>query len=318
VPGDIIAAIDGRAVDTTAAVISAIGRHRNGESISIEIVRAAQRKTIPAILKPYPSEQMANATVLYDSVESLPGVRLRTIVTVPQSPVQDRYPAVLLLPGGGCGTVDTPIGPQIAQPGLMHAIGSRGFVTMRVDKSGVGDSQGEPCESIGYAEELAGYRAALKALRAHPAVDRDRIYLLGISLGGVFAPVLAAETHVAGISVWGTLAAPPPGYPGRSERFFKEFANVDVLGTWANVGTRVQVLHGEYDVNDVSTRGTHESIVAVVNHAQPGSAQFREFASLDHCWTRHASFEDSKDKCGQGVESQEVGEAILNFLNSKP
>lgn len=315
VGGDIITAIDGHATGTTGAVIGAIGSHRSGESVSIGIERNGESRTVAAKLKAYPSEQMENATVSYGSVESQPGIRLRTIVSVPRNPARDRYPAVLLIQGGGCGSIDTPIGPPVAQPGLMHAIGSRGFVTMRVEKSGVGDSQGEPCASIGYSEELAGYQAALKALQSHPAVDRQRIYLLGISLGGVFAPVLATETLVAGISVWGTLAAPPPGYPGRSERFFQEFARVDVPGAWARVNTRVQVLHGEFDINNVTTRETHESIAAVINKAHPGSAQFREFAGLDHCWTRHASFEASKDKCGQGGQTSLVEDAILDFLS---
>ena len=312
--GDLITVVDGRGVDTTAAVIGAIGRHRGGESVSIEIVRDGETRTIAATLKPYPSEQMENATVSYGSVESLPGVRLRTIVSVPRIPVQERYPAVLLLQGGSCGSMDTPIGPQVAQTGLLHALGSRGFVTMRVDKSGVGDSEGPPCGSIGYTEELAGYRAAIKALLSHPSVDRARVYLVGISLGGVFAPIIAAETHVAGISVWGTLVGPPSRYPGRSDRFFEEFAKVDVVGAWAKVNTRVQVLRGEFDANNDDIRGAHESLVAMLNQAHPGSAEFREFEKLDHCWTPHASLEASKDKCGQGVESPEPAAAILKFL----
>jgi dienelactone hydrolase len=260
---------------------------------------------------------MANATVHYNSVVALPDVRLRTILSVPSAPSNGRFPAVLLLQGGGCGSIDAPFAPLVAQPGLMHTIGSQGFVTLRVEKSGVGDSQGAPCDSIGYHEELAGYRAALKALRVHPSVNPDRIYLLGISLGGVFAPILAAETKVAGISVYGTLVAPPPPYPGRSERFFREFAAVDVLGAWRKVATRVQVLHGEYDVNPVTTRATHESIAKVVNDSPGSSATFTELAGLDHCWSRHASLEASQDKCGQGQASTAASDAILAFLKER-
>jgi dienelactone hydrolase len=270
---------------------------------------------IPATLKAYPSEQMQNATVSYASVETRPGVRLRTIVSVPVTPSKDRYPAVLLVQGGGCGSIDTPIGTPVAQPGLMHFIGSRGFVTMRVEKSGVGDSQGEPCASIGFADELAGYQAALRALQSHPAVDRERVYLVGISLGGLFAPLLAAETRVAGISVFGTPAGPTPAYPGRSDRFFQEMAKVDFPTAWAKVHTRVQVLHGEYDVDPVINRAAHESIAAIVNRANSGTAQFQELESMDHCWTRHASLEASKDKCGQGQETGVFQEAVLRFLS---
>jgi dienelactone hydrolase len=313
--GDVIVAIDGLDTATTDAIINSIGRHRGGDSVSIHIQRDGESRTITVTLKAYPSEQMQNATVSYGSVESQPGVRLRTITSVPLTPAQERYPAVLLLQGGGCGSIDTPIGPQVGQPGLMHTIGSRGFITMRVEKSGVGDSQGEPCAAIGFKEEFAGYQAALKALLSHPAVDRDRIYLVGISLGGVFSPLLAAEIHVAGISVYGTPAGPPPVYPGRSERFFQEFAEVDVAAAWAKVNTRVQVLHGEYDADPVVNRAVHESIAAMINKANPGSATFREFAGLDHCWTRHPSLEASKDNCGQGEATRLVQDQILSFLS---
>ena len=313
--GDVIAAIDSVDTATSDAVVRFIGRHRGGDSVSLRIQRDGESRTIIVTLKAYPSEQMQNATVSYGWVESQPGVRLRTITSVPLTPSRERYPAVLLVQGGGCGSIDTPIGPQVGQPALMHTIGSHGFITMRVEKSGVGDSQGEPCASIGFKEEFAGYQAALKALLSHPAVDRDRIYLVGISLGGVFSPLLAAETHVAGISVYGTPAAPPPAYPGRSERFFQEFAKVDVAAAWSRVNTRVQLLHGEYDDDPVVNRAGHESIAAMVNEAHPGSATFREFAGLDHCWTRHPSLEASKDKCGQGEETRLVQDEILNFLS---
>jgi dienelactone hydrolase len=315
--GDVIVAIDGLDTPTSDAVVSSIARHRGGDSVSIRIQQAGDSRTMTVTLKAYPSEQIQNATVSYGSVESQLGVRLRTITSVPITLSLARYPAVLLVQGGGCGSIDTPIGPAVGPTGLIHTIGSHGFITMRVEKSGVGDSQGEPCASIGFKEEFAGYQAALKALLSHPAVDRGRIYLVGISLGGVFSPLLAAETHVAGISVYGTPAGPPPVYPGRSERFFQEFAKVDVAAAWAKVNTRVQVLHGEYDADPVVNRAVHESIAAMINKAHPGSATFREFAGLDHCWTRHASLEASKDKCGQGEETRLVQDEILNFLSSR-
>jgi dienelactone hydrolase len=197
---------------------------------------------------------------------------------------------------------------------LMHTIGSQGFVTMRVDKSGVGDSQGPPCDSIGYKEELAGYKAALSSLRSHPSVNPDRIYLLGISLGGVFAPLLAADTKVAGISVYGASSGPPPVYPGRSERFFREFAAIDVADAWTKANTRVQVLQGEYDNDPYTNRG--KEIVEIVNNSSHGTATFTQLAGLDHCWSRHASLEASIDKCGQGQPTTALSDAILAFLRS--
>jgi membrane-associated protease RseP (regulator of RpoE activity) len=300
---DLIESVDGRATETPEAVIAAIVRHKSGESVRIGFSHAGSSKTIEVKLKGYPFEEMANSTVHYGSVASAPGVNLRTIVSVPSGDTGRRYPAVLLLQGGGCGSVDAPFSVKIGQPGLVHIIGAKGFVTMRVDKPGVGDSGGPPCESIGYAEELAGY----------PSVDPQRIYLMGISLGGVFAPVLAADANVAGVVVYGTLAIPPPPFPGRSERFFKEFAPVDIAGGWARVNSRVLVIRGEYDVGEVINRESSEGIVRVVNSGK-GRAEYRELAGLDHCWTRHPSLEASKDRCGQGAETPALSDAILTFL----
>lgn len=312
--GDIIEAVDGRAVTSPEVAVAAIGRHKSGETAKIELRRNGEKKTIDATLKPYPSEQMENSEVQYSSVVSLPAVRLRTILSIPRGQSGIRYPAVLLLQGGGCGSIDTPFSQNEAMTGLLHTIGSQGFVTMRVEKSGVGDSEGPACETIGYSEELSGYQAALKSLQSNPSVDSRRIYLLGISLGGVFAPILGAETKVAGISVYGTLAGPPPVYPGRSDRFFREFAQVDVAGAWSRVATRVQVLHGEYDVDPQTNRDAHERIARIVSDSSTTRPDFREFPGLDHCWSRHASLEASKDKCGRGETTAALSDAILDFL----
>ena len=312
--GDVIVTIDRHAVDTPAAVVAAIGSHLSGDSILMDVRREDDVRAIDAVLKEYPREQMVNSTVRYGVVKGPQRVRLRTIVSVPKSPPGERFPAVLLIQGGGCGSIDMPIGPPVAQPGLMHGIGAQGFVTMRVEKSGVGDSEGPPCAEIGYEEELAGYQVALAALQRHPSVDPEQIYLLGISLGGVFAPQLAEETHVAGIIVWGTLANAPPPYPGRSERFFAEFATADVAEAWRNVDTRVLILHGEYDTGDQVNRAAGERIAEFVNESSRGAAEFEELAGLDHCWSHHPSMEASVDRCGQGEPSEALLESILGFL----
>jgi pimeloyl-ACP methyl ester carboxylesterase len=88
----------------------------------------------------------------------------------------------------------------------VHGIAAAGYVTMRVDKSGLGDSQGPPCSEIDFETELAGYRAGLRALKAMPEVDADRVFIFGHSMGGVMAPLLARDDDVRGIAVYGTIA----------------------------------------------------------------------------------------------------------------
>src|SRR6185295_607143 len=196
----------------------------------------------------------------------------------------------------------------------ISGLAARGFVTMRVDKPGAGESEGPPCPEGGFDAELAGYRAALHELKEDPAVDPTRIYLFGDSLGGFMAPLLANETHVAGISAYGTIAFTPTGYPGRSDLFFREMADIDILAAWAAVGTRVQLLHGSYD--DTSTASEDVKIAAVVNAAHPGRAEHREFEGVDHCGTRHETLEASRGNCGRGEQTPELIAAVLEFIGT--
>ena len=183
---------------------------------------------------------------------------------------------------------------------------------MRVDKPGAGDSEGPPCEESGFREELAGYQTALRALKADPAVDKNRVFLIGLSLGGFFAPLLARDVPVAGISAYGTIAFTPTPYPGRSERFFREIAGVDILAAWAAVDARVQLLHGTYDA--VSTASDHAKIAAIVNQTHPGRAERREFEGLDHCWSRQKTADAGRDNCGGGEPTTFVTDAVLEFI----
>src|SRR4029077_16179796 len=146
-------AIDGVTTRTLADVIAAVGRHVRGRNIAIDLIRDGSPQHREGALKPLMQEKLAGAEMEYGSVVAS-GARLRTIVSIPAN-LAGRAPAVLLIPGGGCGSIDTPLSPDIAQPGLMRVIGASGFVTMRVDKSGVGDSEGPPCDSIGYEQELS-------------------------------------------------------------------------------------------------------------------------------------------------------------------
>ena len=309
--GDVIRAVDEVAMRMPNDVIAIIGRHTGGEVATIDIIRDGRSERHAVMLRPLLKETMPGVTFEYGSVTLPDGSRLRTIVSVPdqrERPVA----AVMLVPGGGCGSVDLPLAADFAQPGLMRTIAARGYVTMRVEKSGIGDSQGPACDTIGYTQELDGYRAALSALRRHPAVDPGQVHLLGISLGGVFAPVLAREFPIRSIVVYGTLAASPPPYPGRSERFFKEFAAVDIPAAWSAVDSRVLVLRGQFD--EVAVEADHARIAALVNAGHSGRATYQELPGLDHCWTRHETMEKSRGHCGNGQAVPVLSDTVLAFF----
>ena len=241
------------------------------------------------------------------------GTRLRTILSVPDR-AQQKPPAVMLLQGGGCGTIDSPMTPDIGPVALLRTIAAQGYATMRVEKSGLGDSEGPPCEAIGYTQELEGYQAAFAALKRDPRVDPNRVFLLGISLGGAFAPVVAARAPVRGIVAYGTIATPPSPYAGRSARFFSEFAGVDVAAAWSAIDAPVLALHGQFDEN--THQADHVRIAELVNAKHPGQAMARELSGVDHCWTQHATMDESRGHCGVGRAVSTLIDDILAFLRA--
>jgi pimeloyl-ACP methyl ester carboxylesterase len=70
----------------------------------------------------------------------------------------------------------------------------------------MGDSAGTPhCSAIDYAAELDAFRAAYRHLIEQRGVGAERIFMFGHSLGGLQAPMLAAERAPRGVAVYGTV-----------------------------------------------------------------------------------------------------------------
>jgi alpha-beta hydrolase superfamily lysophospholipase/predicted aspartyl protease len=197
--GDLITHLNGVATPNTAAFLAEMHQLHAGERVSVAIVRGGSKKTLTAVLGAPPNENDPLVTTQYGSV-LVDGSLRRTLLAFPKN-ATGRLPAVLIIGGIGCYSVDVAANPQDAYMHLAHDLSRAGFATMRVEKSGVGDSQGPPCYGVDLDAEERGYAAALTALRSDPRVDPARIYLFGHSIGSVQAPRLALTQHVAGIII---------------------------------------------------------------------------------------------------------------------
>ena len=129
------------------------------------------------------------------------GSRLQTILTRPEG-TKGRLPAVMLVNWLSCDGIELRDGPLDGMNELSRRIATRsGLVYFRVEKPGLGTSEGRPCADTDFQTELAGYRAGLAALRAHPWVDPERIVLVGMSNGAGILPLVSNGTPVAGYVV---------------------------------------------------------------------------------------------------------------------
>lgn len=148
-----------------------------------------------------PRESYPNVDVIYDSVSTPGGERLRTIITKPRE-AKGKLPVIFVAGWLSCDTVEAPAGTKEATGLVFRGLAPLpGFSLFRVEKQGVGDSEGN-CAETDFESELAGYRAAFRALKDYPFIDPNQVYILGISNGGEFAP-LVPETDAEKVQVQG-------------------------------------------------------------------------------------------------------------------
>ncbi|HET7107017.1 MAG TPA: alpha/beta fold hydrolase [Candidatus Acidoferrum sp.] len=195
--GDIVTSFAARATKTPAEVVAAVRASPLDQPLAVQILRAGAAKTLTVRLAPAPTESDPDVETIYGSIRVGETLR-RTLTTVPRGSNR-RFPAVLIVGGIGCYTVDNPNDPADVYRLLAHDLGRAGIAVMRLEKSGIGDSQGGPCFNTDFNAESLSYKIALQALRSDSHVDPEHVFLFGHSIGTVIGPQLAMETPVAGI-----------------------------------------------------------------------------------------------------------------------
>jgi uncharacterized protein len=200
---DVLISMDGEAIKNTGHFLTLLKEHHGGDKIKISFYRKTKFTTISMSLLPKQMETSNDYEIIYSSV--LSGTNhLRTIITKPKG--EGIYPAVLLIGGVGCYSIDnTSIAEILSIKMWSDSLTRNGFVTIRVDKTGMGDSKGIPCKECDFNTEKQGFLDGLKQLKSLPYVDKKNIFIAGFSIGGVIAPLIAQQEPVKGIIVYGTV-----------------------------------------------------------------------------------------------------------------
>jgi len=153
-------------------------------------------------------ERFEHADVFYDWVTNSRGDKLRTFVTRPRGSA-GKVPAVFFVGWLSCDSVEYPNGETDGFGALIRRIiDQSSYATVRVEKPGVGESRGTRCEQADFQSELEGYQAGFDAMKKFEFIDPSRIFVVGISNGGGFAPLVpetdAEQARVRGfVSVGG-------------------------------------------------------------------------------------------------------------------
>ncbi|WP_162145916.1 alpha/beta hydrolase [Glycomyces tenuis] len=84
---------------------------------------------------------------------------------------------------------------------LAGRLTEHGIAFYRFDFAGCGESDGEPADFT-VSDRVSQVGAVVDRLAEHQAVDADRISLLGMSMGGLVAVVVAGTRPVRSLALW--------------------------------------------------------------------------------------------------------------------
>jgi uncharacterized protein len=193
---DILLSINGQNLQNATEIAPLLKQLGSNKFVATEIIRNGRRETIRMLLKPAPRETPADFDVIYDAVE-IDGFNRRVVITKPRTP--GKHPLFVLIGGLGCYSVDPLQGGMLPYKEILYAMTREGFCTLRVEFTGMGDSEGPPCAEQGFHDEVHGFVEGIKAMNRFDYIDTDQIILFGHSMGGLVGPEVATQLPVKGI-----------------------------------------------------------------------------------------------------------------------
>lgn len=200
---DIIIRFNGTEVNQTQDLLRELNAVKEEDEISLAFYRNGIEKQVRGKAMGKPLEQSDWAEVSYESFQ-YSGNHLRSILHKPKG--VKKPPLVFFIQGYPCQSIDMVYTPQQASRRLIDDWVQAGYAVYRIEKPGMGDSESEkPCLELNFLEEVEAFRQGYKNLKNRKDIDLERLFLFGHSIGGIVAPLLAAEFNPKGIVTYGTV-----------------------------------------------------------------------------------------------------------------
>ncbi len=200
---DLILKIGNSTFASTDEFIRLFTSYSPDQEVQLTVLRGKKKLVLKAKAVARPYETDDNATVIYDEANYKEG-QLRVIINKPFK--ENKMPAMLFIPGYTCSSIDE-LTNNHPYKRIIDAYVDAGYVTLRIEKSGLGDSKNTPpCGDCDLLDEIENFEVGLKKLKSLPYVDSNQIIIVGHSMGGIVAPAISARNKVAGVVVYGTVA----------------------------------------------------------------------------------------------------------------
>ncbi|MFG2004249.1 alpha/beta hydrolase [Spirillospora sp. NPDC048911] len=223
---------------------------------------------------------------------------LRSTVHIPDGPAT-RWPTVIFIHGFANNRIET--GASFVR--MSRLLQDAGIASVRVDLSGHGESDGDFAQ-VTITGEIAEARSVVRTVRTFDFVDRDRIGLVGMSMGGVVAGIVAAEEPgITAACLWSPAAVAPfevgagrlkgrdinaeineKGYfdadgHRMSPALVEDITKLDVYGRSCAYTGPVRIIHGDQD--DIAPIHYARRYLDHYN----GNAELETVEGADHGWS---------------------------------
>ena len=203
--GDELVSVGGHSTRAPSELDAALRALANESTTQVAVQRDGADVSVEVPLSPLPREQFSSGHLELGECQGPQG-RLRTLTVWPKRPTDTAW---VLLPGASWISVDRPFALGSVEHDLIDGLVMMGVAVHRIERSGIGDSEGPACVDLDWDTEIAGFQSGLRALLANEAIRR--VALFGVSLGGMVAPVLATAPTGAALErviVFGSSARP--------------------------------------------------------------------------------------------------------------
>jgi pimeloyl-ACP methyl ester carboxylesterase len=281
--GDILLSLNGAPVESVDGFLAGVKSLKSNDRLTYRVQRGEKEMDVEVVLSEFPREQPSDIQVRYDVVETRDAM-LRSIVTMPIGNSR-KLPSILYVQGWGCYSVDWPLPEPNLTRELVYGFTRAGFVVMRSEKSGMGDSTGTPCRDVDFRDEVSLFTSALRKLKSYEFVDTGNVFLFGHSAGGWVAPLVAAEEPVKGIVVYGTVVRPFAEYlveNRRRSRWLRSRPDLAQLEDEQRSYARLlhYLLVEKNSVRDVTIK--HPDLTAIAKTMFPDEEHFDGQRTLQH------------------------------------
>lgn len=218
--GDILLSINGIATNNGAATSGYVAAQKN-DAFTYQLLRDGKTIKGKAFFMRFPQEQYPDLEVNYTYAKTNTGLQ-RVIITKPKA--KSNGAALVFIGGIGCYSMDFAFDTAANELQMLNYLARAGFTTVRIEKPGMGDNKGysKDCDKISFKEEVNGYVEAIQQLEQNKQLPADKLFLFGHSMGGVMAPMVAAQVPVKGIIAYGTIGSNFIEYLLKSRRTIAE------------------------------------------------------------------------------------------------